>query len=283
MAEHAAELQTVSTEFERRSRAILVADVAGYSRLMERAETETHKRYRAIRVGLIDPVIIAQRGELIKNTGDGFVAVFESPSDALRCAVILQREIQVIERETPLAHRIGFRMGINWGPVIFDLDDVYGHGVNVAARLQVAAPSGGIVVSHALLHLAERPNGFDFEDLGELHLKNMSKTVHALSLILPGVDRSAPQGSYDREAGWAKVPTIAVLPFTNLSEHGESYFSEGLVEDIIASLANIRELLVVSRGSSLMFYRVTSVLVVDAQQQLVGALNSNDLMRAKVI
>lgn len=252
-------LPDVSSDFERRSRAVLVADVVGYTRLMEGAEVETHKRYRGIRVGLIDPTIIGHRGELVKNTGDGFVAVFESPLDALRCALELQQEVKNVENRSAPERRIGFRMGLNWGPVIFDLNDVYGHGVNIAARLQTASPPGGVVVSAALLSMAGHVVDLKFDDLGEVNLKNLSRAVHAFSLVLPGVDRSATPASFGKESGWAKPPTIAVLPFTNLSpEVGESYFAEGFIEDIIASLTNIRELFVVSRGSTFAFRERTA-------------------------
>lgn len=241
----------VTVDFDRRSRGVLVADIVGYTRLMENAELETHKRCRAMRVGLIDPAIISHRGELVKNTGDGFVAVFESPLDALRCALDLQKEVTHAEALQTPDRRITFRMGLNWGPVILDLNDIYGHGVNIAQRLQSAAPAGGIVVSAALLSVG-RPNlDLKLDDLGELHLKNLSRAVHAFSVILPGVDRTAATG---RGLGSAKLPAIAVLPFANLSsDPGASHFSAGFVEDIIASLTNIRELFVVSRGSTLMF------------------------------
>ena len=103
----------------------------------------------------------------MKNTGDGFVAVFESPFDALRCALDLQQEVKDFESRNPPERRIGFRMGLNWGPVIYDLNDVYGHGVNVAARLQAAAPAGGIVVSSALLSMVGQVFDLKYDDLGE--------------------------------------------------------------------------------------------------------------------
>jgi adenylate cyclase len=218
---------------------------------MESAELDTHKRYREIRVGVIDPTIIGHRGELVKNTGDGFVAVFESPLDALRCALDLQQEVGDVEAQHAPERRITFRMGLNWGPVIFDLNDIYGHGVNIAQRLQAAAPAGGIVVSVALLSMSGPVADLKFDDLGELQLKNLSRAVHAFSLILPGVDRTSSPG---KAVGSAKLPAIAVLPFANLSpELVASHFSAGFVEDIIASLTNIRELFVVSRGSTFAF------------------------------
>ena len=136
-------------QFERRFRAVLVADVVGYTRLMEAAELETHTRYRTLRVGVGDPTIASHRGEIVKNTGDGFVAVFETPLDALGCAIELQREMAAHESSRGPERRIAFRIGIHWEPVIFDLNDVYGGGVNLAVRLQSIAPPGGVVLDVA--------------------------------------------------------------------------------------------------------------------------------------
>ncbi|WP_441256406.1 adenylate/guanylate cyclase domain-containing protein [Bradyrhizobium sp. 482_C4_N1_1] len=241
-------------EFERPFRAVLVADVVSYTRLMEAAEVETHSRYRALRVSVIDPALIGRRGEIVKNTGDGFVAVFESPLDALRCASELQREVTGLETLQPPERRIAFRIGVHWEPVIFDLNDVYGHGVNIAARLQSVAPAGGVVVSSALLRVVADLSEFKFDDLGELHLKNLSRPVHAFLLLSPGVDRRTVIGASTKSSRRTKLPSIAVLPFANSSsEVDDSYFAEGFVEDIIVSLSNIQELLVVSRGSTMPF------------------------------
>jgi adenylate cyclase len=244
----------LTAKFERRFRAVLVADVVGYTRLMEAAELETHSRFRALRVGTSDPVVVSHRGEIVKNTGDGFVAVFESPRDALMCVIELQHEVSVQEAEQSPERRIAFRIGIHWEPVIFDLNDVYGGGVNIAARLQSVAPAGGVVVSSALLDEAGDLPDFKFDDLGELRLKNLVRPVHAFSLRLPEVDRSVVLGRLGNSSGWAKLPSIAVLPFTNLTpEPDDNYFAEGFVEDIIVTLSNIPELLAVSRGSTIAF------------------------------
>jgi len=243
-------------QFERRSRAILVADVVSYTRLMETAELETHTRFRALRVEVIDPTVVSGRGEIVKNTGDGFVAVFETPSDAVQCATELQQAIASHEASQPPERRIAFRAGIHWEPVIFDLNDVYGRGVNTAVRLQTAAPAGGVVISSALLDQLDQPGRFKFDDLGELRLKNLSRPVHAFSLALPGVDRSAATGFSGGAPGSIKLPSIAVLPFANLSlEPADNYFAEGLVEDIILTLSNISELLTVARASTVAFLR----------------------------
>lgn len=250
------QLSAAFPELERSFRAVLVADVVGYTRLMEAAELETHARYRVLRVGIADPTIISHRGEVVKNTGDGFVAVFESPADALRCAAQLQEEVAAQEEPRPPERRIMFRIGIHWEPVIFDLNDVYGAGVNIAVRLQTVAPAGGIVVSASLLQQAGDLSEFKLEDIGELQLKNLSRPVHAFSLRLPGVDRSATLGVPGRPSGWARPPSIAVLPFTNLSDKSDdSYFAEGFVEDIVVTLGNLPELLVVSRNSTIAFRR----------------------------
>ena len=241
-------------EFERRFRAVLVADVVGYTRLMEAAELETHKRYRALRVRVIDPAVVSHRGEIVKNTGDGFVAVFESPLDALQCASEVQQEVAGHETGQAPERRIAFRIGVHWDPVILDLNDVYGGGVNIAVRLQSVAPAGGIVVSSALLQELDDLRDLNFDDLGDLRLKNLSRPVHAFSLLLPGVDRSAVLAVSGKPSGWAKLPSIAILPFTNTSPNfGDNYFAEGFVEDIIVTLSNIPELLVVSRGSTMAF------------------------------
>ena len=127
----------VMPPFERACRAVLAADVVGYTRLMEAAELETHQRYRTLRVEVTDPTIVSHRGEIVKNTGDGFLAVFESPLDAVECAIELQQEILARESQHSPERRIAFRIGIHWEPVIFDLDDVYGSAVNIADRKSV--------------------------------------------------------------------------------------------------------------------------------------------------
>ena len=252
--DHSDRVGASALEFERRSRAVLAADVAGYTRLMEAAELDTHRRFRLLRVGVIDPAIIAHRGEIVKNTGDGYIAVFETPGDAIRCALELQREVR--EREVPISpeRRIEFRMGIHWDPVIFDLNDVYGHGVNTAVRLQQVAPVGGIVVSSALRDaLGEAPD-LDVNDLGELRLKNFSRPVRAFLLLAAGVDRGATLDIFGKSSGRCILPSIALLPFSSLTaDPDDAYFAEGFIDDIITSLSNLPDLFVVSRGSTMAF------------------------------
>jgi adenylate cyclase len=249
-------LAKATPEFERRSRAVLSADVVGYTRLMEAAESETHARWRALRISVIDPTIVSYRGEVVKNTGDGFIAVFVSPQDAVLCAAELQREISSHEAPQPPERQIHFRIGLHWEPIIFDDKDVYGGGVNIAVRLQGVAPAGGVIVSSALLEQISGPSGYQLDDLGELPLKNLTRPVHAFALLPPGIDPTEPFGSGIIAERAAKLPAVAVLPFAYLSSDlQDSYFAEGFVEDIIVTLSNISELLVVSRGSTMAFRR----------------------------
>ncbi|KMO35285.1 hypothetical protein VQ03_22055, partial [Methylobacterium tarhaniae] len=249
-------LHAAVPDLERRPRAILCADVVGYTRLMEAAESETHAHLRALRVTVIDPAIISHRGEVVKNTGDGFIAVFVSPRDALHCAAELQRELASQEAGFVPERRILFRIGLHWERIIFDENDVFGSGINIAVRLQSAAPAGGVVVSSALLDQIPEREDFAFDDLGKLSLKNLTQPVQSFALSIPG----AEQAGIRRPAGdtrmAARPPAIAVLPFAYLScDLQDGYFAEGFVDDIVVTLGNIPELVVVSRGSTISFRR----------------------------
>lgn len=239
-------------EFERRSRAVLVADVVGYTRLMEVAEVATHARYRRICVDCINPLIVSHRGETVKNTGDGFVAVFETPRDAVNCAMVMQRDLSDQESGRHAGERIAFRMGLHWQPVIFDLNDVYGHGVNTAVRLQEIAPEGGLVVSGGLIDALGDTKDLLLHDLGEVKLKNFARLVPASEVIIPGLAAGNRRALAGGRSHRASLPMVAVLPFRNFSDAGD-YFADGLIEDIIASLSSQRELMVVSRGSTIVF------------------------------
>jgi adenylate cyclase len=238
--------------FDRTFRAVMMADVVGYSRLMEAAEIETYARYRALCVEISDPAIISHRGEIVKNTGDGFLAIFESPLDALRCATMLQQDVTANQATLPADRRLAFRIGLHWEPVILDAGDAHGGGVNIAARLQTVAPGGGVVVSAALLAEISDFRDFPTDDLGELRLKNLSRPVRAFSVRLPGIACIEP----DVGPRPGQKPSIAILPFEDHSpDRSCGYFADGLIDDIIVSLSNIPELLVVSRGSTLALSR----------------------------
>lgn len=235
----------------RRMLAVLAADVVDYTRLTEAAEIDTHVRLRMLRVGTIDPCVVSYRGRIIKNTGDGFLAVFDSTIDALRCAMEIQREVAASESVVPADLRIRLRVGLNVGEVITDTDDIYGTSVNVAARLEQFSPPGGIVLTDAVLAVAKTRMALSVEDLGELALKNLSRPVQAYSLHVPGVD---PLASGLRVERRAKVPAVAILPFRTTGDNPEdAYFGEGMVDDIIYALASVRGLLVISRTSALAY------------------------------
>jgi adenylate cyclase len=245
--------QPASPHFMRQVLTILAADVVGYARLTEAAEEETHERLRSLRVGLIDPCMVSYRGRIVKNTGDGFLAVFDSAVDAIHCAIELQREISDVERTRAPDRKIIFRMGLNVAPTIVESEDVYGMGVNIAARLEQYAPPGGILVSSDILERARSPIDVPMEDLGPLRLKNMSQPVRAYSLLVPGVDRIAA-ARRTHVARRAKLPSVAVLPFHAAGDGADDgYFGDGIVEDIIVALQSIRGLLVIARSSTLSF------------------------------
>jgi len=163
---------------ERRLAAVLAADVAGYSRLMGADEEGTHAALSALRREVTEPNIAEHRGRIVKTTGDGFLAEFPSIVDAVRCAVELQREMALRNENLAKERRIEFRIGINLGDVIIEADDIYGDGVNVAARLEALAAPGGIYVSKVVRDQVRDKVDFGFEDLGEQQVKNIARPVH---------------------------------------------------------------------------------------------------------
>ena len=232
---------------ERRLAAILAADVAAYSRLMGRDEEGTLARLKAHRSALIDPKIIEHRGRLVKTTGDGMLVEFASVVDAVRCALDIQNGMKSRNAGAAEAHRIEFRIGINVGDIIVDDQDVFGDGVNIAARLEGIADPGSICVSARVKDDAEGKLDAAFEDIGEQRLKNIAKPVRVYRVgsgdAEPPSEKSLPPLP-DR-------PSIAVLPFQNMSGDPEQdYFADGIVEDITTALARFKTLFVVARNSS---------------------------------
>src|SRR6516165_106622 len=238
----------------RRLAAILAADVAWYSRLMGADEEGTLERLKTLRRELADPKIKEHRGRIVKTTGDGLLIEFGSVVDAVRCAVEVQREMAERNTDVTSDRRIEFRMGINLGDIIRDGRDIYGDGVNVAARLEALAEPGGICVSRVVRDQVRDKLDFSFEDIGEQQLKNISRPVRAYRVRQTG-EGSAP-GAWARAAEHAAPPlpdkpSIAVLPFTNLSGDPEQeYFADGMVEEIVTALSRIRWLFVIARNSS---------------------------------
>src|SRR5437016_4282046 len=241
---------------ERRLTAILAADVAGYSRLMGAAEEGTLAGLKAIRRELVDPRIVEHRGRIVKTTGDGLLVEFASVVDAVRCAVDVQREMAERNTGVPAETRIEFRVGINLGDIIIDDSDIYGDGVNVAARLEALAEPGGICVSRVVRDQVRDKLGFGFEDLGDLSVKNIARPVRVFR-----VDTKAAGGATTPTAtaeiatlAMSDRPSIAVLPFTNMSGDPEQeYFVDGIVEDIITGLSRIKWLFVVARNSTFVY------------------------------
>ena len=234
---------------ERRLAAILAADVAGYSRLMGTDEEGTLRRLRRHRKELVDPKIAEHRGHIVKTTGDGMLVEFVSVVDAVRCAVDIQRGMAERNVEVPAERRIEFRIGINVGDIISDDNDIYGDGVNVAARLEALADPGGIMVSRNVHDQVRDKLSFGFEDMGEQTVKNIARPigVHRVQiseLAAPAVTKSGVVKSSSR-------PSIAVLPFVNMSGDPEQeYFADGIVEEIITALSQMRWLSVIARNSS---------------------------------
>ena len=229
----------------RRLAAILAADVAGYSRLMGADEEATLAALKAIRRELSDPKVNEHHGRIVKTTGDGLLIEFSSVVDAVRCAVEVQRAMAERNTEVPEARRIEFRIGINLGDIILDDDDIYGDGVNIAARLEALAEPGGICVSRVVHDQVRDKLDVVFEDMGEQQVKNIARPVHIWRVRLgakPAV--SAPLALPDK-------PSIAVLPFQNMSGDPEQeYFADGMVEEIITALSRIRWHFVIARNSS---------------------------------
>src|SRR6516164_3647643 len=233
---------------------VVHADMVGYSRLIGLDDIGTLERLRALRSTLIDPAINERGGRIVQTAGDSLLIVFDSIDGAVRCAIKVQQQIPVHDGDQPPERRIRFRVGINIGDVIIDGTDLHGDGVNVAARLQAECPPGGICVSRAVRDHVQDRLGLTFEELGALSLKNIARPIDVFVLRLDQ-DRTSWDGPL---TGAATVvippldkPSIAVLPFANMSSDPEhEYFSDGVADDIITELSRSRSLFVTARNSS---------------------------------
>jgi adenylate cyclase len=239
----------------RRLTAILAADVAGYSRLMGADEEGTHERLQAHFRELADPKIKEHRGRTVKNTGDGLLAEFASVVDAVRCAAEVQRGMIDREPEVPDGQCIRFRIGINLGDVIVEDHDIFGDGVNVAARLEALAEPGGICISRTVHDHIRDKLGYPFEDRGEQSVKNIARPVRVYELRREAVaglpTSSAPLATPVSQSGGAPRLSIVVLPFANMSNDPEQgYFADGITEDLTTDLSRIAGMLVISRNSA---------------------------------
>ena len=239
----------------RRLAAILAADVAGYSRLMGADEEGTLERLKAHFAELVHPKIEGHRGRVVKNTGDGLLAEFASVVDAVRCAVEIQRGMIDREPEVPEERRIRFRIGVNLGDVIAEDDDIFGDGVNIAARLEALAEPGGICVSRMVRDQIRDKLPYPFEDRGEQSVKNIARPVRVYALGPEAVAELPASGvqiarSIAQPASTPRL-SIVVLPFTNLSNDPEQqYFADAITEDVTTDLSRIADSFVISRNSA---------------------------------
>src|SRR5882724_10118082 len=246
---------------ERRLTAILAADVVGYSRLMTIDETGTLAALTSLRKNLVNPKISEHNGRIVKLTGDGILIEFPSVVSAVACAVDIQSAMRTRNATEPAA-RIEFRIGINLGDIIVEDGDIFGDGVNVAARLEGIAPIGGIAVSQSVRDHVGKRLDLDFEDMGERRLKNIEAPIRVYSI---SVER--PSGDVAASVGQER-PSIAVLPFVNMSGDPEQeYFSDGITEDIITDLSKVSGLFVVARNTAFT-YKGKPVKVQQVGQEL---------------
>lgn len=235
---------------ERRLAAVLAADVAGYSRLMGADEEGTLARLKATRRECVDPAIASHRGRIVKTTGDGLLVEFASAVDAVHCSVQVQRAMAAQNADVPIDIRIEFRIGIHVGDIIIDDNDIFGDGVNIAARLESVAEPGGVVISDDAQRHVRGKVDTAFSDLGLQDLKNISQPMRAWRLQID-------QSPFPSEPSAKKAqdnPSIAVLPFQNMSADPEQeYFADGMVEEIITALSRFKSLFVIARNSSFIY------------------------------
>ena len=234
---------------QRKLTAILSADVVGYSGLMEADEAGTLQRLKANRSRIFDPHVTIHGGRLFKLMGDGALVEFPSVIAAVNCALAIQEATEKAETDPSEAKCIRYRIGINLGEVIIDGDDIYGEGVNVAARLQTLAPVGGVTLSKMVRDNVEGKMPCVFEDMGEHTVKNIERPVHVFSV------RAAERtGAGNHKAEQPRKLSICVLPFANMSDDPQQeYFSDGISEDIITDLSKVSALSVVARNTAFMF------------------------------
>ena len=233
------------TRVERRLAAILAGDVAGYSRMMGADEEGTLLRLNTHRREFLEPKIAEHRGRIVKRTGDGVLIEFASVVDATRCAVEIQRGMVERNASVPEDKRIELRIGIHIGDVIIEDGDIFGDGVNIAARLESSAEPGGICISDDVYRQVYGKLDASFQDAGEHELKNIARPVRIYQLQPPGHEMKAPALALPNK------PSIAVLPFQNMSGDAEQdYFCDGMVDDIITGLSRIKWLFVIARNTT---------------------------------
>jgi TolB-like protein/class 3 adenylate cyclase len=250
---------------QRRLAAIVAADVVGYSRLMGRDESGTVARLRQIRQQRLAPILAQRGGRIVKLTGDGAIMEFASAVEAASAAIEFQQAMIEANAHEPPDNALQFRMGVHLGDLIVEDDDLYGDGVNVAARLEAESPAGGIIVSRAVREAVVGRLKATFDDLGRLALKNIERPIPAFEVKWNAADWNAaapdiasplmpPSTPRDVPLPLPDKPSIAVLPFQNMSGDPEqAYFADGVAEDVLTTLSKIEELMVIARNSSFVF------------------------------
>src|SRR5580700_7972162 len=242
----------------RRLAATLAADVAVYSRLMGADAEGTHERLKEHFRQLINPKITEHHGRVVKNTGDGALVEFASVVDAMRCAAEIQRGMAEHNIDVPEVQRIEFRIGIHVGDIIIEDHDIFGDGVNIAARLEGIAEPGGVCMSDDAYRQVRGKVEITCDDMGQQSLKNIADPMRAWRVRLTGQTPSAVNSgsavSQPRVLPLPDKPSIAVLPFENMSGDPEQeYFADGMVEEIITALSRNHQLFVIARNSSFTF------------------------------
>ena len=252
---------------ERRLAAILAADVVGYTRLMRADEVGTLQRLTALREGVLEPLIAEHTGRVVKLMGDGLLVEFASLVDAVGCAVAWQTAVDEHEAERPEDNRFFFRIGINLGDVIVEGEDIHGDGVNIAARLEGLAEPGGICLSGDAYRQVRGKVEADFEDLGEREVKNLAEPLRVYRIAIKGPS-PAPTATVTRPLPLPDKPSIAVLPFDNMSGDPEQeYLADGISEDLITALSKIRWFFVIARNSTFT-YKGQAVEVTQVAREL---------------
>jgi class 3 adenylate cyclase len=244
-------VQEPPVRIERRLSAILVADIAGYSRLMHDQEEATHRRLTNVLAQVVRPAIAEHGGRVVKNTGDGFLAIFSSAVDAVRASMRFQESVRDLEAAEAEDRRLAFRVGINIGDVMVEAHDVFGDGVNIAARLESIAEPGGIVISASAHDQVRGKVTAEFVDLGEQQLKNIARPVRVFAM------RSSADNARPAAGAGAKAPpslSIVVLPFINIGGGPEQdYFVDGVTESLTTDLSRVHGSFVIARNTAFTF------------------------------
>ncbi|MGH6925589.1 MAG: adenylate/guanylate cyclase domain-containing protein [Propylenella sp.] len=247
----------------------MAADMVGYSRLVAADEIGTITRHKAHRRKLIEPKIASHDGRIVKTTGDGFLVEFQSAAGAVECATEIQKAVAAHESSEPEARRISYRIGINVGDIVVDEGDVFGDGVNVAARLEQLADPGGLCISDAVFQSVKSKLPVEFENLGLRAVKNVPDKVHVYRLRSENDVSRAPSAMQPLKGSTLPDrPSIAILPFDNLSGDPEQqYFGDGIAEDVITDLSKVSGLFVIARNSAFT-YRGKSIKAQDVCREL---------------